>query len=112
MITSYHVLQAETASGNAPIYLPNDCEAGTLFVRISAVSGTNPVLVVKMQHSPNNSDWYDVNSLTTGSLNSVTSTAVTVNPQSFISAYSRCVWTITGTNPSFTFTADLLYKAS
>ena len=107
MIINFHPSSAESASGNSSSMAIGNLVAGTLFVNVTAKSGTLPTLAVKVQHSPNDSDWYDVSGLTTNALNSVLATSVAPNTLMPLADYVRVAWTIGGVGPSFTFSVDL-----
>lgn len=68
---------------------------------VSAVSGTTPTLVVKVQHSVDNSVWVDL--FTFGSKNTVAGEFQETTGTTTIQRYVRAQWTIAGTTPSFTF---------
>jgi phage gp36-like protein len=111
---SLHALGSETSSGNGT---STDLEQGTyplrrvaqLKLRVTAASGTDPTLDVKVQTSTDASVWRDVASFTQAS-------DATEEEKFFgeLDAYVRVVWTIGGTDtPTFTFSvlgvADELY---
>ena len=70
-----------------------------LGVQVTAITGTTPTLVVKLQESSDNSAWSDVAGATTASLTAVGSAVVFGAPQK---AYVRAVATIGGTTPAVT----------
>ena len=106
MIIPFHT-GTETASGNSPTFATGNMGTVALFVNVTARSGTLPTLTVGIQHSPDGNVWYDFPNLTTTAINSVTSMSVMLPVSAPLSDYVRCVWTIGGITPSFTFTADL-----
>lgn len=69
-------------------------------VKITAVSGTAPTLVVQLETSVDTIVWSALGD-PTASLSSAGTTRI-LPPKS--SRYLRAVWTIAGTSPSFTFT--------
>src|SRR5579863_1065852 len=107
-----HSSAAETSSGNGTSFSPSGETLIGMFVHITAVSGTLPTLSVKLQQSPNGTDWYDVSSA--GSVVSVSTLAgiglTLASPGSnptYLADDVRCVWTIGGLNASFTFDVEL-----
>jgi hypothetical protein len=93
---------ARTTSGNSsaiPVH------AGTLGIglAVTAVSGTSPSMTVNIEWSYDGTN-FAVGETTDGfaaiTANKVTNRAVTVR-----APYYRLAWTITGTTPSFTFSA-------
>lgn len=75
---------------------------GTFYLEITAVSGTTPSMIVKLQHqNPMSSNWSDVSG---GAFTAATATGevapITVDLPSI---YYRFFYTLTGTSPSFTF---------
>ena len=101
-----HTSGIETTSGQGPIFTVDNQLVG-MFINISAVSGTLPTLVVKLQQSPNGNDWYDVSGVATGSLAGISLTPIIPSTQQLIAENVRAVWTIGGVNPSFTFEVEL-----
>lgn len=70
------------------------------YLHVTAASGTTPSLTGKVQHSADASTWADLatfTAVTTAGSSQRVATTSTVN------RYLRAQWTITGTNPSFTF---------
>lgn len=99
---------ARTATGNGGDTPPGtgnlDNVTSTAFggvgvLQVSAVSGTLPTLVVKLQHSANGTVWADL--ITFTSQNAVNGEYSTVSGT--VNRYLRASWTITGTTPSFNF---------
>lgn len=99
---------ARTTSGNGGDTPPGtgnvDHGASTAFggigvLQVSAVSGTTPALVAKIQHSSDGTTWADL--ITFSSQNSVNGEYLTVSGT--VNRYTRALWTITGTTPSFNF---------
>lgn len=78
-----------------------------MFVNVSEVSGTLPTLIVKLQHSPNGTDWYDSGIVNGSALSIAGLTSVLPSGTQYISENVRAAWTIGGLNPSFTFTVDV-----
>jgi hypothetical protein len=70
-----------------------------LGVQITAITGTSPTLVVKLQESSDNSAWSDVAGATTASLTAIGSAVVF---GATVKGYVRAVATIGGTTPAVT----------
>lgn len=68
-------------------------------VQVSAITGTSPTLVVKMQESSDNSSWTDITGATTATINAAGSAVFFGQPAK---GYVRFVATIGGTGPSVT----------
>ena len=103
---------ARIASGQSAEFLNNDHKGIQLNINRSAVSGTTPTLVVKLQgKDPVSGTWYDI--LATGTINNTGHQTLTIFPgapatanvsgNAFLPAMYRIDWTIGGTTPSFTF---------
>ena len=108
---------ARTATGNGTAAINYAGHKNlTVWINVTAVSGTTPTCVFKLQWSPDNGttwiDW-DTTNLQTTSITAVTTatlrvgvnatTAANAGKQDFLPRQVRLVWTITGTTPSFTF---------
>lgn len=104
-----HASATETSSGNGSATPPADSEFVGLFIHVTAVSGVLPTLAVKLQESPNGGvDWYDVPN--GGGIANLIGISTTGTSSLFASEIGRkllddvrCVWTITGVGPSYTF---------
>lgn len=110
-LTSQHPTAARTATANGAVaadlrtydgdiaYLL-DCAAGT---------GTTPTLDLKVQDSDDGSTgWADVTGATFTQVAAVASQQKLVVNKSAIKRYTRVVYTIAGTTPSFTFSVNIL----
>lgn len=93
---------ARTASGSADIgQLPGDYDELIVYVDVTVVAGTSPSMTVTYQTSPNGVDYYDHSS-------GVAITAAgrqAIRVATCIGDYGRVAYAITGTTPSFTFSA-------
>lgn len=102
-----HTSGVETQSGSGAGMAPASTEFIGMFVHVTASSGVLPTLSVKLQESPNGSDWYDVpnagNVVSLAGLGIGTSSIFAANSGQQLLDNVRCVWTIGGVNPSFTF---------
>lgn len=107
---------AKTNTAAGTTIINRDCTGVVIAVKTTAHSGTTPTLVVKLQGSVNGTDWYDITGAATGTINTDTTTYLTVYPGATVAANSvlsqplprlwRAYWTIGGTTPSFTFSID------
>ncbi len=79
---------------------------GIAVLQVSAVSGTTPTLVVKIQHSVNGTVWTDL--ATFSSQNAINGEYLTVAAGTTVNRYLRALWTVGGTTPSFNF--NLAFK--
>lgn len=102
-----HPLAAESATGVSGSFDNGGLIVAGLFVNVTAVSGTLPTLIVKVQHSPDGTTWYDVPNLTTASLGGLATVSIMLSTLTPLADHVRCIWTIGGVLPNFTFTADL-----
>lgn len=93
---------ARTTSGVAAIgELPSDYAELVVFLNVTAVAGTDPSMTVTYQISPNGTVWYDH---TAGApITAATNQAIRI--PNTIGTFGRLSYAITGTAPSFTFSA-------
>lgn len=97
---------ARTATGQSTAFPVGTGDDVAVFVDVTAVSGTSPSMTVNVEWSNDNVSWFvadpvDAFSATTAAAKKVKS--FTVKGQ-----YARLNFTITGTTPSFTFSASAL----
>lgn len=76
-----------------------------LFVDVTAVSGTTPSMTITVQTS-----WDGVNWWTHTALTAITATGKVRQTLQFLGTYLRLDYAITGTTPSFTFSAVMHEK--
>lgn len=90
--------RTETATGNGPQISVGQFQTLRLTLDVTAASGTTPSLTVTLQTSSDGATWVAVAAF---------AAATTVGTQrkafSGLDRYARCVWTISGTTPSLTF---------
>jgi hypothetical protein len=97
--------QTVTASGQTALIVNELGPALTGVLNVTVVSGTNPTLDVKLQVSfDGGATWRDLyhferQTAATGGFGKGT----TIMPDLIVSGLRRWVWTVGGTNPSFTF---------
>jgi hypothetical protein len=96
-----HDLTAETVTGNGASVdnAASSANGGVANLHVTAVSGTTPNMVVKVQHSTDDSVWADLITFTAAT----TKTAERLTVTGTVDRYTRGTRTITGTTPSFTF---------
>lgn len=93
-------LSAASANASSGAIAPQGTAAYVLcMVQISAITGTSPTLVVKLQESSDNSTWSDVTGATTATLNAAGSAVFFGKPAK---GYVQVVATIGGTTPAVT----------
>ena len=95
-----------TATVTSPAQDVREVELIALFVNITAISGTSPTLTVKIQESPDGTQWNDTG-LTTTALNATGATRVAATVGQKLSKFVRAVATVAGTTPSITATINL-----
>src|SRR5690348_3724145 len=110
---------AVTATGNSnPVSQANSVGAN-IVINVTAVSGTTPAVVFKLQgQDPVSGVWYDVADATLASINATGQYKLVVHPaitpvtgtsakaSNLLPGTFRLAYTITGTTPSFTFSAS------
>jgi hypothetical protein len=102
-----HVSAARTASGNAPIsQIVGDYTEGLLDVDISAVSGTTPSVIFRLE-TKIKGRWRTVPNSATAAQTAQGSVQM---PITNFGEEIRLAWTMTGTTPSFTFDSTFLVK--
>jgi hypothetical protein len=90
---------ARTTTASAPaVEVGNRHALRSLFLNVTASSGTTPTLDLKLETSADNSTWYTV-----GSFAQKTGTANERKSFAGLDRYVRLTWTLGGTTPSFTF---------
>jgi hypothetical protein len=75
-------------------------------LHVTAATGTSPTLAVTIQHSTNNSTWTTLATFTTATA----ATSETVAVTGTVNRYTRAVFTVGGTTPSFTAQVSLARK--
>lgn len=110
-VVPLYALSTRTSTNNGNAYQLEAVPSGSTlygFLSVTAASGTGPpTLVVKLQSSPTGTGWTDRITFTS---TSTTTTEVKTASGPITDTYWRQYWTITGTNPSFTFTSAWGYK--
>lgn len=93
---------AYTASGTADLgALPGDSDELTIYLNVTAVSGTTPSMTVTYQSSPDGVTYYDH---TAGAAITAAGVQMIKIPTNS-GTYGRISYAISGTTPSFTFSA-------
>jgi hypothetical protein len=101
---SLRALAAATATANDASVdnAASSSNGGVGHLHVTAASGTTPTITVKIQHSANNSTWADLVTFTQAS--AATGERIVVAAGTTVNRYLRAIYTIGGTDPSFTFT--------
>ena len=95
---------AQTANGNSgPVVLPNSAENIALIIDVSAVSGTTPSAAFTVEWSNDGAIWAKGDAA--DSFTAITAAGTVVKQFSAKGRMFRLVWALTGTTPSFTFSA-------
>ena len=111
---------AQTATNNSTAQTNFNARGIDLYVNVTAASGTSPTLAVKIQtQDPVSGTWVDLPGAVTANITAAGITVLQVYPgvaavaNSTISAALprawRCVSTIAGTSPSFTYSIGGAY---
>lgn len=75
------------------------------FLKVTSVSGLTPTLDIKLQDSPNGTDWYDIGG---GAFTQSTAATTKRLSVSGVGTFVRAVVDLGGTNPSFNFSLDIV----
>lgn len=102
-ISLHSHLAAETASGNSASVdnLVATANGGVAFLHVPSASGSSPTLQVKLQHSVDNSVWADLATFITTA--AATKERILIAAGTTVRRYTRSLWTIGGSGPSFAF---------
>lgn len=100
---SLHDLTAVTATGDGTSVdnATSSANGGVATLHVTAASGTTPSATVKVQHSADDSVWVDLITFTAAT----TATSERKTVTGTVNRYVRGQWTVSGTDPSFTFVA-------
>lgn len=98
---------AQTASGNSSPIFSGDYKEGLLAINISAVTGTSPACQFALQVS-DGTNWFNIPNVT---ISNQTAAGQVIVPVTNFGDQIRLAWTISGTTPSFTFSANFLAKS-
>lgn len=91
-------------SGTSTALLPANVETVAILVNVTAASGTTPSMTLAVQWSNDGIAWAAADPPDT--FTAMTAAGVVVKNFTVRAALLRLAWTITGTTPSFTFSAD------
>lgn len=101
---------ARTVSGNSVEVDASKHKEAIVFLNVTASSGTSPTLDVKFQtQDPISLKWFDVVELNLAQKTTVGSEMKA--KANLIGSKLRCVYTLGGTTPSFTFSVGLVLKS-
>lgn len=105
MQVTLHPSAQETATGNGAGYEEPGLAVTALIVSVTQISvqlfGN---VVIKVQHSADGTNWFDIPNLATGNITSTGALTVSLAGGFAIGNHIRLVWTFTNAN-SITFTA-------
>lgn len=96
-----------TSSGVSSGFNKNDLYEGLVLAKVTAASGTNPTLAIKVETSPDNATWFD---LPGGAFAQITGAGQYALKIDNFGKYIRLAYTLGGTNPSFTFSVHFVGK--
>jgi hypothetical protein len=111
VLTSLHPTAARTATGNGAVAADLRTYDGDIAVLLdsAAGTGTTPTLDLKIQDSADGfTDWQDVALATFTQVVAVASQQKLNMNKNAVRRYVRCVYTIGGTTPSFTFSLNIV----
>lgn len=95
---------ARTTSGNGSgLLLPQFGATVAVQVKTTAATGTTPSMVLSLQWSEDGTDWYTADPAEP--FTAITTTGNAVRTFARKGRFCRLAWAITGTTPSFTFSA-------
>jgi hypothetical protein len=94
---------ARTTSGSAASTVDDTGDTVSIWVNVTAVSGTTPTLDISVQWSPDGTTWADVDT-TPDAFAQITTTKAVVKTFPDRAKFYRVSWAVGGTAPSFTFT--------
>ena len=102
-----HPSKAETVDGASGVFDVSLFQEGNFFLAVTAKSGTDPNLVVDITtKDPVSGKWFSIATFTAAT--DVTSEMKPVADN--MGRLIRAEWTITGTDPSFTFSVGVVLK--
>jgi len=97
---------ARTTTANSnPVAVPANVDTIALLVNCTAASGTTPNLALAVQWSNDGTTWAAADPA--DAFTALTAAGVVVKAFPVKASQVRVAWTITGTTPSFTFSADV-----
>lgn len=103
---------AQTANGNSADLPVGTFDQLAVDVNVTAVSGTTPSMTLSVQRKGADGVYYPL--WTSAAITAVGVTSTDIGPgltvAKSIAGLVRLVWTITGTTPSFTFSASIIAK--
>lgn len=101
---------AQTATGNSGSLNTSGVARLEIDINVTAATGTSPSLTPSYQQQGADGVWYTV--WTGTAITAAGSQRTSIGPglanQAVVTSAGRLVWTITGTTPSFTFSASII----
>lgn len=107
LVHEIHASGAETATTQSAGLCLESYQEALIYLKVTAATGTTPTLDVKVQTSHDGSDWYDMGSSFTQITAAATPAVLKITN---FGPFIRLVYTIGGTDPSFTFVARVAAK--
>lgn len=95
---------ARTATAQSNAFSVGGNDELAVLVDVTAVSGTSPSMTVNVEWSHDNVNWFSADPV--DQFTAITAAAKKVKLFSVKGLYARLNYTITGTTPSFTFSAN------
>lgn len=105
-VVSVRASAAATATGQSNAFPTGTGDDLDVFIDLTAVSGTSPSMTVNVEWSNDNSTWFVADPV--DAFTALTATGKKVKQFTVKGQYARLNYTITGTTPSFTFSATAL----
>lgn len=100
---------ARTTTGSVAATVDDLGDTVSVFVAVTAVSGTTPTLDISIEWSPDGTTWAGAD--TPDTFTQITAVKNVVKSFTDKAKFFRVVWTIAGTTPSFTFSV-LAYETN
>lgn len=111
-MTDFATSAARTTTGNgSTIPVPAASTEVAILLDVTAVSGTTPSMTVTVQWSNDATNWADADG-TADSFAAITAASKKVKTFPTRAKFARLSWAITGTTPSFTFSASAVSNGS
>lgn len=109
--TDFAASAARTVTGqSSAVLIPDSADYLSVLVDVTAVSGTSPSNTFSVEWSNDGTNWAQGD--TADSFTAITAAGKKVKAFQVKGQQARLVWTITGTSPSFTFSATAVWSGS
>lgn len=97
---------ARTATGQSTAFDEGSLDTISVMVDVTAVSGTTPSMTVNVEWSPDNVNWFAADPA--DAFSAITAAGKKVKQFTVKGLYARLNYVISGTTPSFTFSATAI----